>query len=656
MSSSLIPWQDTHALRDHVTELLGAFPDTFTFLKSFADRVDELTQTYDWREPSEPFLRPFAKAAKALYEAESLCTPPPPFSDSLIATIEGARYRDHLLALYRKAQSPRTTLEVLKNTLACCYLLFVSHLPKVAWTDPSDNASLLPLVDSMNVPHALNDLLELFLDENLATLGLFSHLRQQLSQNQLDASEGNRKKLITPLQFKGSPSELVHAFLKHTLLEDLFAVKLPFAIPDETRFSGHWIIAPPGRGKTTLLHHLFLEDLKKDASIIVMDSKGDLVPPLSRLADIQDRLVIIEPDPDYPLALNPLDIPASNIAHTISLLEYVFSSLLEAKMTALQMTLFRNVLPAIVQCVPNPTMHTFRDIIESGVGRYANYFGNLPPLSRSFFEQQFNSKTYTDTRNQLVWRLDFLMTNPLIRAMFEAPKTKLDIGKEIDAGKVILINNSKELLGDEGAEFFGRFFIALVLSAAQKRSSRRAQDKLPCYFYIDECQSVIHRDPKIATILDECRSQKIGLILAHQRTQQITDQNVLDALFNCAIRMANSDDEAKYLSDKLRTTPEFLRSLPVGTFATYVRDLTPTALALGVPYRDLAAMPQLSTSEQATLKAHMREQYSFHPQQVSFGPPDSTPPAEPAKASPRSIAAAEQASPEHQAPEAGTTW
>ena len=137
--------------------------------------------------------------------------------------------------------------------------------------------------------------------------------------------------------------------------------------------------------------------------------------------------------------------------------------------------------------------------------------------------------------------------------MLSALKTKLDIGTEMNAGKIILIDNSKQKLGDEGAEFFGRFFIALVLAAAQQRAGRPQSDKLPCYFYIDECQNVIRRDEKISTILDECRSQKIAMIMAHQRSAQITSPNVLDALANCAIRMANSDDEAKYLADKLRT-------------------------------------------------------------------------------------------------------
>ena len=85
---------------------------------------------------------------------------------------------------------------------------------------------------------------------------------------------------------------------------------------------------------------------------------------------------------------------------------------------------------------------------------------------------------------------------------------------------------------------------------------------------------MIAKDTRIPILLDECRSQKIALILAHQRTAQLTPP-VLDAVANCAIRMANSDDEAKYLHRKLRMNAETLRSLPRGTFGTFVRDLTP---------------------------------------------------------------------------------
>ena len=438
----------------------------------------------------------------------------------------------------------------------------------------------------------------------------------------------------TPSEYDAPPSDVVSAYLAHTLLDAIFLeLQVTFDLPQEQRFSGHWIIAPPGRGKTTLLHSMFLDDVKRDASIIVMDSKGDLINPIKELQAVENRLILIEPDPDHPLALNPLDIPKTNIAHTVSLLEYIFSALLEAKMTALQMTLFRSVLPALVEVVPNATLETFRDIIENGTSRYKEYIDTLSPDLKDFFYRHFDSKTYAETRTQLIWRLQFLMTNPIIRQMFSALKTKLDIGNEMDAGKIILIDNSKQKLGDEGAEFFGRFFIALVLAAAQQRAGRPQSEKLACYFYIDECQNVIRRDEKISTILDECRSQKIAMIMAHQRSAQITSPNVLDALANCAIRMANSDDEAKYLADKLRTSPEFLRSLPRGTFATFIRDLTPTALALKISYTNLSTLPRMSTAEQQVIRQRMRAQFSFAPQKPGAPAPQASPPT-PAAVSP----------------------
>lgn len=383
-----------------------------------------------------------------------------------------------------------------------------------------------------------------------------------------------------------------------------------FSLPDEQRFAGHWIIAPPGRGKTTLLHAMFLDDLERDAAIVLIDSKGDLIGPIKELAAVRDRLLLIEPDEQAAFALNPLDVGKANPMHAVTLIEYIMAGLLDAKFTGLQSTLFRNVVPAIIEAVKNPTLDTFRGVMIAGIP--SDIFDKLNPQARRFFEDRrtgFFSKTYESTRKEVVWRLDYLLTNPVLRAMFSAVHTKLDIGKEMDAGRVIVINNSKAILTDEGAEFFGRFFIALIARAAQQRAGRRPQDKKACYVYIDECQSVIAKDAKIPVLLDECRSQKIALILSHQRTAQLSAP-VLDAVANCAIRMANSDDEAKYLSDKLRMDTDVLRSLPRGTFGTFVRDLTPRGVALKVPYVDMDTLPKMSVSEQAAIRQRMHDSFS----------------------------------------------
>jgi len=85
-------------------------------------------------------------------------------------------------------------------------------------------------------------------------------------------------------------------------------------------------------------------------------------------------------------------------------------------------------------------------------------------MQDEFFDNQFKSSTYKDTRNQLQWRLDYLKANPLVTPMFYAKQTTLDIEAEMDAGRIIVIDNAKGKLETAGSQFYGRFFLALIRS------------------------------------------------------------------------------------------------------------------------------------------------------------------------------------------------
>ncbi|WLA64889.1 hypothetical protein [Bradyrhizobium diazoefficiens] len=127
----------------------------------------------------------------------------------------------------------------------------------------------------------------------------------------------------------------------------------------------------------------------------------------------------------------------------------------------------------------------------------------------------------------------------------------------MSAGKVILINVPQSLLQEDGVEIVGRFFISMILLAAHKRQLLPKGQRLPCFVYIDECQDFIKRDPKIPVILDQARKLNVGLVLAHQRLQQM-QPHVLDALYGAtAIKFASkiSDAAAHALARDMRTTP-----------------------------------------------------------------------------------------------------
>jgi hypothetical protein len=333
----------------------------------------------------------------------------------------------------------------------------------------------------------------------------------------------------------------------------------------ETRFSGHWIVAAQGSGKTNLLLHMLASDLKKDASIIIMDSKGELTGAIRNLA-FGDRLIVV--DPDNPFAINPFDVTKSD--HVISQLGYMLSGLLETNITAKQRTFFETIVEALLY-FPNPSLPLLWDIISRGPKAYRDHINQLPEDMQSFFWYEWD--TYSDTTREMQWRLRGLLNKKLIKAMLSAPKTKFHIGKAMDQGKVVVIDNSQAKCTAEGCGFIGRLFVAQIWSAGTARALMPEHLKKPTYVYIDEAHLVIKKDQKVAAIIDELRSQKIALILAHQKLRgQIDDINVQSSLENCAIKMVNvGPGERDYFSKLLGIPPERMTDLPRGHFATHIR-------------------------------------------------------------------------------------
>jgi hypothetical protein len=560
------------------------FPEPDSFAEAYARR---LLDAWHPRVPVLPVLSGIVDVAAEIYEMEGFNNPIAPLPAD---PIDQGRWRDELRIHSGKMHDAPRTLAIFSDALTRSLAAFrdmlpdTALLPKDAIGESDGEAALTVPVRSLNpdAEQLIDDIAAPFAAPEASDLRLFQELRRSLDQHDL----------------------------RPTPLRKLFDIDVPFALPDEARFAGQWIVSPPGRGKTTLLHAMVMDDIRRpDAALILMDSKGDLIEPIRGLAEIQDRLVVIDPDPENPVAINPLDIARTDLAQSVELLEYLFASLLEFKMTAMQTTLFRSVLRALVIAFPNPTLETFRDLLTNGYEKYRSYIEQLPADLQDFFNKDFNERGYADRRREVLQRLRLLLDNETMRAMLTAASTRFRIGEAMDTGKIVIINNSKARLGDQGAEFFGRFFIAQVLAAAQQRSTRKRSAKPPVFFYIDECQNVIARDEKIPTILDECRSQNIALIMAHQRTKQITADNVLDALSNCAIRFANSDEEARFLAPRLRTSPDFLRHLGRGRFGAFVRDLTPEAVAVSVNLVEFAHHRALSAAERHALAERMRAEY-----------------------------------------------
>jgi hypothetical protein len=479
--------------------------------------------------------------------------------------------------------------------------------------------------------------------EDLEKAGELARHRDRFERNLVAASGGNpadpksfnrQPKLPTKSDIR-DPAELVETYLGGTPLSDLFEGNIDVVIPTETRFEHHHIIAGSGHGKTQTLQYLIAEDLAAVAagkrSVIVLDSQGDLIRNISQLKQfgpgeaLHDRIVIIDPtDVEYPVSLNLFDVGLERLDRysqldrerlTNSILElydFVLGSLLAAEMTQKQSVIFRYVTRLMLH-IPDATIHTLRELMEPHSEiKFAGDIAKLQGTARHFFETEFASKEFEQTKRQVLRRLWGILENQSFERMFSHPRSKLDLFSEMNAGKVILINTAKDLLKEQGTEIFGRFFIALIAQAAQERATLPEARRMPTFVYIDEAADYFDRN--IGIILSQARKYNVGMVLAHQYLGQL-EPKLQDAFAaNTSIKFAGgvSNKDARALAPMLGCEPGLIEAQPKLSFAASIRGTTKAALPLQFPYGHLEALPRMSDEEWHALRDAMRARYAVH--------------------------------------------
>jgi hypothetical protein len=621
--------------RRHTQELYERACSVTSSIPDREDFVDEIHNRLPTDLP-EPVVDALLSAARHLYDLERFDSqiPPPP---AICNSIEGARYRDFLADYSAKVRHPAIA-DLALDTILASFHEFLSFLPPSHIDeDPFASISIEQAVPDVREP--LQALILSYYADEIKQAGLFQALTKQLDRNAQQASyavtRSQNADLILPVDFDGDNP--VFTYLKDTPLLDIFDARIPFSIPDELRFEHTYVLAPPGTGKTQLIQHLFLQDLehvkRDEASILVMDSQSDLINQIRSLKvfapdePLHDKLIIIEPDVDFPLALNIFDMgrgydkthsakDAERLTNNaLDLLTYVFSSLLGdgGSMTAKQTTLYRYVVRLLIQ-IPNATINTFAEILQDGVGQYDQYVCQLDPPAQNFFHNQFNERDFNQTKQALAWRLSLLLESTVFSRIFSSTESKLDLFAELNSSKVILINTDRDFLGDTRTGVFGRFFIALLLAASQARAALPRANRLPVYCYIDEAHDYISSDPKITVILDQARKMKVAMLLAHQRTSQIDSPNVLDALLTTSIKFAHTDNDkdARLLARAMNTTHDFIKTQSARHFAVHARKHTSQAVSLAIPFLVMEKMDKMTPEKQEAVRDVMRLKYATH--------------------------------------------
>ena len=546
--------------------------------------------------------------------------------------------------------------EVFGYALSLITIGLTEEFPEALFPPEEDVAPFeVPLFHLVpNLPQILQRTIGTFLsdtahDGDYPAALTFQHTRAQLSLNILTASrlsieeaQKSPHKIVLPEAANLASEELIATYLGGTPLLKLFRTPVPFSIPLATRFEHMHIVGGAGHGKTQTLQHLIATDLAQPdpPSLIIIDSHGDMLSAIERLdcfhpghGRLTDRLIIIDPeDVEHPPALNMFDMSSERLARytpaqreqieaaTIELYDYIFRAL-SADLTSKQGVAFAFVARLLLT-IPGATIHTLRELMEdqsSSIDKspFHDAISQLDDTARAFFEGHFFTKAFVDTKRQIARRIYDFIRNKTFERMFSSPVNKLDMFEAMNSGSIVLVNTSKALLKSAASALFGRTIIALTLRAAFERVAIPPDERRPAFLIIDEAADYF--DANVDALLTQVRKYKLGLVFAHQYLDQLDGGLRASFAANTAIKFAGgvSDKDARALAPDMRCRPEFItgqrKQSNTTCFATYVRNVTPSALSLSIPFGTLDRMPRMSADAQARLRDRNRQRYTVEP-------------------------------------------
>ena len=156
--------------------------------------------------------------------------------------------------------------------------------------------------------------------------------------------------------------------------------------------------------------------------------------------------------------------------------------------------------------------------------------------------------------------------------------------------------------------------IAVTLKAVFDRARLPAGERRTTFVYIDEASEYL--DANVAQLLIQSRKFGCGLVLALQSVSQIPLPLRDLVMANTSIKLAGgvSAKDARYLAAELQTTADFILSAKKNSrstcFAAYVRNQTPTATRMQVPFLTLERMPRMSDAQFQEVLARNRQEVS----------------------------------------------
>ena len=378
-----------------------------------------------------------------------------------------------------------------------------------------------------------------------------------------------------------------------------------------------YVIGKSGVGKSFMLNLLALSDIHQDEGFAIVDPHGDLAQDIMRFIPehrVKDVIYINPDDVDFPVAFNPMEYTdvnrRNNIASEIvGVLKKMFGDSWGPRLEHI----LRFTLLALLE-TPGTTMLGITRMLTDKNYRKMIVDNVADPVVKAFWLTEFaswNDKFAAEAVQPVLNKVGAFTAVPIVRNIIGQPNSSFSIRKAMDEGKIIIVNLSRGLIGEDNAAILGSLIITKIQLDAMSRSDiSDITARRPFYLYVDEFQNFATES--FAVILSEARKYGLRLTVANQYVSQMPEE-VRDAVFGNVGSMVTfrvGADDAQYLSKYFEPTFEPIDLVNLDKRNIYVSMSINGQTSIPFSAQSLN-MPPPSDDHTAAIIEHSRHHYSI---------------------------------------------
>ena len=344
---------------------------------------------------------------------------------------------------------------------------------------------------------------------------------------------------------------------------------LPVVIPLRKRLGHTHIMGKPDTGKSLLLEHHILDDIKKDYGLALIDPHGDLAEGLLDHIpeEFIDKVIYFDPgNPDYIPIWNPIwPVAGQDISRTVDNMIGILKSFVTGWGDRMEHIL-RQALWALMHISGTSLLDVFEilqhkskaseeirkmvlEVLEDGI-------------ARQFWQQDILSYAPTDLGPAKHKLSKFLLGGP-VSLMLSQPHSLINFHNIMNDGMIFIANLSN--IGTELRNILGGFQLSIMHMVALSRSRIPKSQRRVFFIYLDEAYRFI--TDSLEETITETRKYKVGLTFAHQNLEQLSAPKI-GALSSVGTKIIFNVEgkEAIFLSKHFRDEikPEDFHNLDVG--------------------------------------------------------------------------------------------